>query len=133
MAQQKTAADPNGRRATPDKARKGAFDRARTTVEGLELNPVGVLVGGLAFGLIAGALIPRSNREKSALKPVGKRLAEGAVAALSAAKETGKEQLSASMLSKDAAKESVRKVFDTALAAAKEKSGRKGAEAARSA
>lgn len=100
-------------------ARDTALERARSTVSTLEANPMGVLVGGLAFGLVAGALIPRSNREKKALAPVGKRLAEGAVAALAAAKETGKEQLSASVLSRDAAAESARKVFDSAVQAAK--------------
>lgn len=112
---------PKGKRAKLGKARDVAFDRARTTVQGLESNPVGVLVGGLAFGLIAGALIPRSEQEKRALKPVGKRIAEGAVAAVAAAKATGKEQLSTSVLTKDAAKESARKIFDSALQAAKEK------------
>lgn len=130
MAEQTSAPKPKNKSAKMAKAKDTAFDRARTTVQGLESNPVGVLVGGLAFGLIAGALIPRSDREKTVLKPVGKRIAEGAVAALAAAKETGREQLSASVLSKDAAKESVRKVFDTALAAAKEKSAKKDGKAA---
>ncbi|SOB87561.1 hypothetical protein SAMN06297144_2693 [Sphingomonas guangdongensis] len=100
-----------------------ALESARSTVQGLEANPLGVLVGGLAVGLIAGAVIPRSEREKRVLKPVGKRLAEGAVAALTAAKETGKEQLSAGVLSRDAAKESARKVFSSALDAAKTAKG----------
>lgn len=100
-------------------AKDTALERVRTTVSGLEANPMGVLVGGLAVGIVAGALIPRSEREKAALAPIGKRLAEGATAALAAAKETGKEQLSASVLSKDAAKESARKVFDSAFQAAK--------------
>lgn len=108
-----------GQRAKLKAARDTALDRARATVTTLEANPVGVLVGGLAFGLVAGALIPRSDREKKALAPVGKRLAEGAVAALAAAKETGKEQLSGTMMSRDAATESARKVFDSALQAAK--------------
>jgi hypothetical protein len=96
-----------------------ALESARSTVQSLEANPLGILVGGLAAGLVAGALIPRSEREKKALAPVGKKLAEGAVAALAAAKETGKEQLSAGVLSRDAAKESARKVFSSALDAAK--------------
>ncbi|WP_326524462.1 hypothetical protein [Sphingomonas sp.] len=121
MADTQTTAAKANRRAKLASARDTAFERAKTTVSGLESNPVGVLVGGLAFGLIAGALIPRSEREKDMLKPVGKRLAEGAGAALAAAKETGKEQLSASMLSRDAAREGARKIFDSALTAAKEK------------
>lgn len=124
MAEQQTAnastQKTRGRREKLASAKDTAFERARTTVGDLQSNPVSVVVGGLAFGLIAGALIPRSEREKQVLQPVGKRLAEGAVAALAAAKETGKEQLTASVLGKDAAKEGVRKVFDSALNAAKE-------------
>lgn len=108
-----------GKRDAIKTAADTAFDRARATVQGLEANPVGVLVGGLAVGLIAGAFVPRSEQEKKALRPVGKRLAEGAVAAAAAAKETGREQLSAAVLGRDAAKESARKVFDSALQAAK--------------
>ena len=130
MAETKTMAETKkqGRRAKIAEARDTAFDRARTTVQGLESNPVGVLVGGLAFGMIAGALIPRSDREKSALKPVGKRLAEGAVAAVVAARETGKEHLNASVLSKDAAKQSARAIFDSALSAAKDASAKAGSK-----
>jgi hypothetical protein len=130
MVEQTNSGKPKSKRAKLEKARDTAFDRARNTVQGLESNPVGVLVGGLAFGLIAGALIPRSEREKSALQPVGKRLAEGAVAAVAAAKVTGKEHLNASVLSKDAAKQSARAIFDSAVSAAKEKSAKKPATSA---
>jgi hypothetical protein len=108
-----------GKRAKLVDARDAAFDRARSAVEGIEANPVGVLVGGVAVGLLAGALIPRSRREVELLRPVGKRLVEGATAAVAAAKETGRDQLSAGVLSRDAAKESARKVFDSAFEAAK--------------
>ncbi len=110
---------PKKNRAKLTDVRDTAFERARTTVQGLESNPISVLVGGLAFGLVAGALIPRSEREKTALRPVGKRLAQGAVAAVAAAKETGKEHLSASVLGKDAAKAGVRAVLDSAVSAAR--------------
>ena len=78
-----------------------------------------LLATAAGSGLLAGALIPRSDKEKQALAPLGKRLAEGAGAALAAAKETGKEQLSASMISKDAARDGARRIFDSALQAAK--------------
>ncbi|MBN2972044.1 hypothetical protein JW805_08440 [Roseomonas aeriglobus] len=107
------------KRAKLADAREAAFDRAKSAVQGLESNPVGVLVGGLTVGLIAGALIPRSAQEKKLLGTVGKRLAEGASAALVAARETGKEQLSGAVLGRDAARESARKVFDSALTAAR--------------
>lgn len=115
-----TASSKHKRHAKRADAGNTAFERARATVQGLESNPVGVLVGGLAVGLIAGALIPRSERETRALSSVGKRIAEGATAALTAAKAAGKEQLSANMLTRDAAKEGVRKIFDSAISAAKD-------------
>ncbi|URW76822.1 hypothetical protein M9980_06410 [Sphingomonas donggukensis] len=123
-----TAQAKTGKRTALKDAADGAFDRARSTVKGLESNPVGVLVGGLVIGLLAGAFVPRSKQEKTALKGVGKTLAEGATAAFAAAKETGRQQLSGSMLSRDAAAESARMVFDSAVEAAK--STRSGTKAA---
>ncbi|HET9511656.1 MAG TPA: hypothetical protein VFO80_10960, partial [Sphingomonas sp.] len=108
----KSAKTKPAKRAKLADAREAAFDRAKSAVQGLESNPVGVLVGGLTVGLIAGALIPRGAQEKKLLGTVGKRLAEGATAALVAARQTGKEQLSSAVLGRDAAKESARKVFD---------------------
>lgn len=122
----KSAKNKPAKRAKLADAREAAFDRAKSAVKGLESNPVGVLVGGLTVGLIAGALIPRSKREKKLLGTVGKRLAEGATAAVIAARETGKEQLSGAVLGRDAARESARKVFDSALTAARK--GKKKAE-----
>lgn len=119
MAENTTAPAKPSKRASLSSVRDTAADRARTAVQGLEANPIGVLVGGLAVGLIAGVVIPRSEQEKRALKPVGKRLAEGAVAAVAAAKTTGKEQLSGAVLGRDAAKESARKVFESAVSAAR--------------
>lgn len=115
----KSAKTKPAKRAKLADAREAAFDRAKSAVQGLESNPVGVLVGGLTVGLIAGALIPRGAQEKKLLGTVGKRLAEGATAALVAARQTGKEQLSSAVLGRDAAKESARKVFDSAVTAAR--------------
>lgn len=112
----------SGRRSAKDtlrEAKDSALDRVTSTVEGLEQNPIGVLVGGLAFGLVAGAFVPRSKREQKLLRPVGKRIATGAAAAVAAAKATGKEQFSSALMSRDTAKEGARKVLDSALKAAK--------------
>ena len=100
-------------------ARDAAGDYAQRAAEVIESNPIAVVAGGLAAGLVAGALIPRSDREREALAPLGKKLSDGAHAAVQAARETGKAQLTASLLSPDAAKESARAVFDSAVQAAK--------------
>ena len=39
-------------------------DGARAAARSLEANPLGVLVGGLAVGALAAALIPRSDKER---------------------------------------------------------------------
>ena len=97
-----------------------AADFTRDVVKGVESNPIGVLVGGLAAGAVVGALIPRSTREKKLLEPVGKTLAAGAVAALGAAKTTGKNELSSALKGKDAAKASLKTVLDSVVTAAKD-------------
>lgn len=110
-------------------AREAASDVATRAADAIEANPLVALAGGIAAGLVAGALIPRSEREKAALQPVGRRLAEGATAAMAAAKATGKEHLTASVMSRDAAKEGARRVLDSALSAAKDASGKGGGAA----
>lgn len=100
-------------------ARDAASEYAHRAAEVVESNPVAVVAGGLVAGIVAGALIPRSDREREALAPLGKKIADGAQAAVQAARETGKAQLTASLLSPDAAKESARAVFDSAVQAVK--------------
>ncbi|MBR0551499.1 hypothetical protein [Stakelama marina] len=77
---------------TYSSARKRTRDAAHRAGEGVEANPLAVLIGGAAVGMLAGALIPSSEREKEALRPVGKRVAEGAKAAALAARDAGKEE-----------------------------------------
>ena len=87
-------------------------DTARQTVQSLESNPLGILVGGLAVGVLAGALLPRSAREKELLAPLGKRIGDTAKAATQAAKDAGKSELDGLGLTKDAARSQVRSLFD---------------------
>jgi len=118
-----TANDAAGTRARAtaklSEARDTAGEYAQRAAEAIESNPMSLVVGGLAAGIVAGALIPRSERERAALAPLGQKLSDGAHAAVQAARETGKAQLTASLLSPDAAKESARAVFDSAVQAAK--------------
>lgn len=103
-----------------DAQKAKAHDATVRAKEAIETNPLGLLAGGLAVGLVAGALVPRSEREKQALDALGRRLAEGAVAAAAAAKQSGKEQLSAALFSRDGAREGVAKVMESAVTAAKD-------------
>ena len=97
--------------STLDRARETASDAARRTAEGLETNPLGIVVGGLAVGVLAGALLPRSQKEKELLAPVGKRLGDTARAAIDTAREQGRTELEARGFTKDAAQEQVKNLL----------------------
>ena len=91
--------------------RDAARDAARRTAETLEANPLGIVVGGLAVGVLAGALIPRSQKEKELLAPVGKRLGETVTTAIATAKEQGRSELESRGFTKDAAQEQVKNLL----------------------
>lgn len=91
-----------------DRARHAASDVTQRTVAGIDANPLGILVGGLAVGVLAGTLIPRSDKEKELLAPVGKRLGEGARAAVQAAKDAGSAELESRGLTADAGRDQVK-------------------------
>ena len=109
-----------------------AKDATHRAEEGLEGNPLSVLLGGVAVGLLAGSLIPRTDREKEVLGPIGKRLAEGATAAFLAARDAGKEELEALTPDKDQAKSKASNAFSHVVDAATKagKSAASGSNAA---
>ena len=103
-----------------DSARESAREASQKAGEQLETNPLAILVGGIAVGLLAGLAIPRHEKERDALASLGQRLAEGATAALVAARETGREELEGLLPDKSAAKEQASTVFSRVLNAAVE-------------
>ena len=105
------AAHREPRPAPPATAYDRASDAARKAVEGIDANPLGILVGGLAVGVLAGALIPRSAKEKELLAPVGQRLHATARAAADAAKEVAKSELQNRGLTADAGRDQVRSLL----------------------
>lgn len=94
-----------------------ARETVRKTAEGIEANPLSVLVGGVALGVLAGALIPRTQSETRLLKPVGKRLTDTARGAVEAAKDAGKAELDSLGLNRTAARETAGKLFEGLLKA----------------
>lgn len=96
-----------------ESAREAATDAARRTAQSIEANPLGILVGGLAVGVLAGTLIPRSAQEKELLAPVGKTLSARARAAFNAARETARTELDQNGLTKDAAQAQVRGLVES--------------------
>lgn len=113
-----------------DVARAKAADAARVTAETIEGNPLSVIVGGLAVGVLAGALLPHTEREAAALRPIGRRITQGAGAAIKAAREVGMAELAAAGISGDAARDQVKKLIGSFVDAAKS-AGDAAAKAAR--
>jgi hypothetical protein len=90
-----------------------AIDQTRTTAaQTIEANPLGILAGGLALGALAGALVPRSDKEKELLAPLGRQLGERIRAATQAARSAGQEEFANLGLTKDGAKDQVKTLFD---------------------
>ena len=71
-----------GARQVASKALDNARSSARRTAESAGENPLALLAGGVALGVLIGVLLPRPEREREALKGVGKKLADGASKAL---------------------------------------------------
>lgn len=95
-------------------ARGRASEARSATMAGIEENPVSALVAGIAIGAVIGALLPRSEREKETLAPLGAKLNEAASTAVAAAREAGKETLEEMGINKDAASTQISKILEAA-------------------
>lgn len=111
MADHRSKPHPTDHDRKRDRALTAAGETTRRAVQGIEANPLGILVGGLAVGALAGALIPRSEKEKELLAPVGKRLGESARAAVQAAKDAGRVELENRGLTPDAGRDQVKSLL----------------------
>lgn len=68
----------------------GAGDRLTGTVES---SPLAAIAAGVAMGAIAGALLPRTDRETEVLGPLGSKIGQAAADAAKAARDAGKQEL----------------------------------------
>ena len=105
-------------------------DSARKVAQGLESNPIGIVVGGVAVGVLAAALLPKTDRERELLAPVGKRLGAAAAAAIAAARENGQQELASRGLTVDGLKDQARSLVEGVSKAATT-AGQAAAQAAR--
>ncbi len=88
-----------------------ARDLARRTAEGIDANPVAILAGGVALGVLAGAFMPRTAQEARLLRPVGRRLADTARGAVDAARDTAKSEFDVLGLTRNAARDQIGKLL----------------------
>ena len=107
-----------------------ARDKTGQAGETVGANPLAALLGGIAIGAIAGALLPRLAKEKELLAPLGEKIGEAARAALDAGRNAGSDALSEAGLSSDQIRAQVSKLVEQALKAASE-AGTAAVEAAR--
>jgi hypothetical protein len=82
-------------------------------------NPLALLAGGVALGVLIGVLLPRVAKERELLDPLGRKLADSATAAAKAAKEAGKAEIDALLPARDTTRDKVTQLIETVLDAAK--------------
>lgn len=100
---------------------KDAATKAATkTADGIESNPLAALLGGVAIGIAIGALLPRTQRERDTLGPLGKRLTDSANAAIRAARDAGKHEIEALIPDKHNAKEKASTLLGNVAKAARD-------------
>jgi hypothetical protein len=100
-----------------EQARAGARDTGRRALEGIEANPVAAVVGGLALGAVAAALLPRTRREEELLGDVGRRLNETARDAAKTAADRGREQIVDLGLNREGVRRKLDEFTDRAIGA----------------
>jgi hypothetical protein len=93
--------------------------KARQAAGELGDNPLALVAGGMALGVLVGALLPRLERERALLDPLGRSLAERASSAAQAAKDAGRQEIDALLPGRDDAREKVSALFGTVIDAAR--------------
>jgi hypothetical protein len=102
-----------------DGARDSVAEAGRKANDAIDDAPLIALAGGLALGAILDAILPRTQAETRALRPVGDKLAGTAKAAAEAAKEAGTSRLAELGLTREKGAETLRSIFEGASDAAK--------------
>jgi ElaB/YqjD/DUF883 family membrane-anchored ribosome-binding protein len=108
-----------------------AHNVAIKTNDGIDKNPLAIVLGGIALGAIVGALLPTTEREKKVMGKTGKKLNKKAKEMAKAAKAAGKQQVDSLGLNGDAVREQFRDLVSKAALAVKAAGEAAKAEAAK--
>lgn len=81
--------------------------------ESLDSYPIAAMAGGLALGVVLGALLPRTRQEEQLLGSIGEALNDKASGAISAARDAGQAKLGELGISSDAAGKQIGKLIDS--------------------
>ena len=124
---ERTSAAYESARERAGSALQSVRETARTAGErtgsGIEANPMVAVVGGLALGLVAGAVLPKSKREQALLGPAGRKIHDTARQAVLAAKDAGREQIGELGLTRDSVQRRLGEFTDKAVGAVKTSAG----------
>ena len=97
-----------------------AYEKGKgKTSDGINKNPLAIVLGGIAIGAIVGALLPRTERETKVLGKAGKKLNKKARKMAEAAKAAGKDQVESLGLNGDALRLQFRDLVSKAALAVK--------------
>jgi len=101
-------------------ARDTASTARQKTADGVDANPVAALIGGLALGALAAAVLPRTRKEDEMLGGIGEKINDSARTAAQAAKEAGRGKLDELGINKDAAMDKAKEFAASASSVVKE-------------
>jgi ElaB/YqjD/DUF883 family membrane-anchored ribosome-binding protein len=111
-------------------SRDMAHKAAIKTGDGIDKNPLAIVLGGIALGAIVGALLPRTERETKIMGKAGKKRNKKAKSMANAAKAAGKDKVDSLGLNGDAVREQFRDLVSKAAEAVRA-AGQAATEAAK--
>lgn len=103
-----------------DTARQTATQARQKTADGIDASPVAALLGGLAIGALAAAVLPRTRKEDDLLGNLGGKINDSAREAAQAAKEAGRGKLEELGINKDAAMDKAKELAQSAAGVVRE-------------
>lgn len=101
-------------------ARTSAVQARQKTADGIDASPVAALIGGLALGALAAAVLPRTRREDEMFGDIGGRINDTARTAAQAAKDAGRDKMEELGINKDAAMDKAKELAQSVSGVVKE-------------